>query len=277
MAADREDKPYRYAKLERQTGYYMSALVRRMSVVVDDHLTTQVIREISDELLLAAGHEGRNIEIRILSSPDVNAYVLPNGDIFICSGLLDAIENRDELAFVLGHELDHLLQHDMVTRLQEIRRAEDAQTVLIVALGAAGGIAGPLIGMQAAGGAYAAGASASTAMTSTIVSNVTSNAIVALGSVLGEAAKSAMVEGYSQKCELRADANGAKYAHAAGYDASAALTLFAKFDDLEKKAKQSNSPLVSSLVNAKPGSKRRAERMKAVLKKIDVNLLEGAK
>ena len=48
----------------------------------------------------------------ILDSPDVvNAVCLPSGDIFIHSGLLQACHNEDELAFILSHEVAHVLMN----------------------------------------------------------------------------------------------------------------------------------------------------------------------
>lgn len=48
----------------------------------------------------------------ILDSPDVvNAVCLPSGEIFIHSGLLQACHSDDELAFILAHEVAHVLMN----------------------------------------------------------------------------------------------------------------------------------------------------------------------
>jgi Zn-dependent protease with chaperone function len=50
--------------------------------------------------------------VTVLDSPDiVNAVCLPSGDVFVHSGLLKACRNRDEIAFILSHEVAHVLMN----------------------------------------------------------------------------------------------------------------------------------------------------------------------
>ena len=46
--------------------------------------------------------------IRILRDPLVNAFALPNGSIYVNSGLIAVAENDDQLAAVLSHEAVHV-------------------------------------------------------------------------------------------------------------------------------------------------------------------------
>jgi beta-barrel assembly-enhancing protease len=48
----------------------------------------------------------------------VNAFALPGGQIVVGRGLLELIENEDELAVVLGHEIAHVDNRDAIARLQ---------------------------------------------------------------------------------------------------------------------------------------------------------------
>ncbi|XP_037683028.1 metalloendopeptidase OMA1, mitochondrial isoform X2 [Choloepus didactylus] len=45
--------------------------------------------------------------IHVVDSPDTNAFVLPNGQVFIFTGLLDSITDLHQLSFLLGHEIAH--------------------------------------------------------------------------------------------------------------------------------------------------------------------------
>ncbi|MCR4315453.1 MAG: M48 family metalloprotease [Planctomycetes bacterium] len=48
----------------------------------------------------------------VVDSQEINAFALPGGFIVITSGMLRSLENEDELAFVLGHEITHVtLRH----------------------------------------------------------------------------------------------------------------------------------------------------------------------
>ena len=50
--------------------------------------------------------------VNVVDSEMVNAFVLPNGEIFVMDGMLKSVANDDELAGVLGHEIAHaILNH----------------------------------------------------------------------------------------------------------------------------------------------------------------------
>ncbi len=48
-----------------------------------------------------------NYRVTVLRHPDVNAFALPGGRIFVLSGLLEQASSPDEVAGVLAHELSH--------------------------------------------------------------------------------------------------------------------------------------------------------------------------
>lgn len=48
----------------------------------------------------------------------VNAFALPGGHVFIGQGLLDLMTSEDELASVLGHELEHIDHYHCAERVQ---------------------------------------------------------------------------------------------------------------------------------------------------------------
>lgn len=61
-------------------------------------------------------------EVRILAAPEFTALCTPDGTIIVTIGLLEQLENEDELAFVLGHEVSHAIYRhhdsDWLTRTQ---------------------------------------------------------------------------------------------------------------------------------------------------------------
>ena len=61
----------------------------------------------------------------VLDSPNVNAFAVPGGTIFITRGLLDRMRNEAELAGVLGHEIVHVLRKHHLKAIQK-----GAQTAL---------------------------------------------------------------------------------------------------------------------------------------------------
>jgi predicted Zn-dependent protease len=69
----------------------------------------------------AAAHAKRRLPYRFHLVPDanlINAFALPGGHVFVGRGLLDLMTSEDELAFVLGHEIEHIDHYHAVERGQ---------------------------------------------------------------------------------------------------------------------------------------------------------------
>ncbi|KAL1254529.1 hypothetical protein QQF64_016758 [Cirrhinus molitorella] len=47
--------------------------------------------------------------VHVVDGPTINAFVLPNGEVFVFTGMLEAVADIHQLAFILGHEMAHAL------------------------------------------------------------------------------------------------------------------------------------------------------------------------
>ncbi|XP_078801759.1 metalloendopeptidase OMA1, mitochondrial [Oryzias latipes] len=47
--------------------------------------------------------------VHVVKKPQINAFVLPNGKVFVFTGMLDAVADADQLTIVLGHEMAHVI------------------------------------------------------------------------------------------------------------------------------------------------------------------------
>ncbi len=68
-----------------------------------------------------AAHAHRRLPYRfhLVSDPDlINAFALPGGHVFVGLGLLRQMTSEDELAFVLGHEIEHIDHYHAAERIQ---------------------------------------------------------------------------------------------------------------------------------------------------------------
>ncbi|XP_061489170.1 metalloendopeptidase OMA1, mitochondrial [Rhineura floridana] len=45
--------------------------------------------------------------IHVVEGPDINAFVFPNGHVFVFTGMLTAVSDINQLSFILGHEIAH--------------------------------------------------------------------------------------------------------------------------------------------------------------------------
>ena len=134
-----------------------------------------------------------------------NAAALADGRIYISTGMFEYVSGRgsrrDELAFILGHELAHTVAQHLVKRY---RLLQQQQLILAV---------------------VSAGASRVTQQGSQGVQQMGRLAVNA-ASVLANVAAT----GFSQDQELEADQLGIRYVIRAGFDPRAALELMSDFE-----------------------------------------------
>lgn len=53
---------------------------------------------------------GRNFKIAVDGAQELNACAYPDGRIFVTQGMLEALDRHDQLAFILGHEMTHVIR-----------------------------------------------------------------------------------------------------------------------------------------------------------------------
>lgn len=52
------------------------------------------------------------LTVNLVEAEDINAAILPGGQVLVTTGLLNAVESENELAFVLAHEMGHFAARD---------------------------------------------------------------------------------------------------------------------------------------------------------------------
>jgi hypothetical protein len=90
--------------------------------------------------LIPEGAKGtrRPIEFRffVVEDPEINAASLPDGTLLVNTGLLGAVENEAQLAFVLSHEMAHVLQVHYRREVEETRKSRIGLMLAGIAAGA---------------------------------------------------------------------------------------------------------------------------------------------
>lgn len=123
---------------------------------------------------------------KVVDSPQINAFALPGGYIYVTRGILAVMNNEAELAGVLGHEIGHVVNHHGA---EQMVRSIGAQILAIGGAIASPKNAGPWLAV-------------STQLFTTI--NM----------------------GYGREAELESDAHGLMNAYEAGYDPKSAIDFF---------------------------------------------------
>jgi predicted Zn-dependent protease len=68
-----------------------------------------------------SAHAHRHLAYNFHLIPDhnmINAFSLPGGPVYIGEGMLDQMETEDELASILGHEVEHIDHYHCIERVQ---------------------------------------------------------------------------------------------------------------------------------------------------------------
>lgn len=76
---------------------------------VVDPAVTKPVQAVLDRVLAAAGENPYEFTLHVVESSDINAMAAPGGQIIVYTGLLEKAKTPEELAGVLGHEVQHVL------------------------------------------------------------------------------------------------------------------------------------------------------------------------
>ncbi|MEM8603692.1 MAG: M48 family metallopeptidase [Cyanobacteria bacterium P01_H01_bin.121] len=97
---------------ETGIGRSISNSLQKRLDLVDDPDIVDYVDELGQRLARVAGRDEFEYEFHILREPDLNAFALPGGKIFINAGAIAKTNSEAELAGLLAHELAHaVLSH----------------------------------------------------------------------------------------------------------------------------------------------------------------------
>jgi len=135
----------------------------------------------------------------VLRDPMVNAFALPNGSVYITTGLLALLEDEAQLAGILGHETAHIYERHPYLENRSIRKKTVASEIIAAAAACVPG----------GYGAWLATAAAANVSTLILVESI---------------------YGYSREMESQADHDGLAAMTVAGYDPHAMAADFELLD-----------------------------------------------
>jgi predicted Zn-dependent protease len=103
---------------EYDVGRDLAAEVERQIHPDNDAETVRIIREIGSRLRERLREKRRKFTFAVIGGGEPNAFALPGGFIYITRSLLELCEyDSDEIAFVLGHEMGHVIRGHAMERI----------------------------------------------------------------------------------------------------------------------------------------------------------------
>src|SRR5690242_5760113 len=89
----------------------------------DDPRLESLVSKTVDRLVAASDRPDQGYKVTILNSGAVNAFALPNGQLYVTRGLLALASDTSELSSVLSHEMAHVLSKHAAMREDQARQA----------------------------------------------------------------------------------------------------------------------------------------------------------
>ncbi|PIY80604.1 MAG: hypothetical protein COY80_02065, partial [Candidatus Pacebacteria bacterium CG_4_10_14_0_8_um_filter_42_14] len=195
LATKQEEKYYYNTDKEVIMGQSINRQVEKELKFTNDPLQKKRVEDIGKKIALVSDRKEIDYHFQVLEEDTVNAVSLPGGYVYVNTGLLDKVDNDDELACILAHEIGHIVARHSIKKLQAM------QSFSILRL---------LVAVAPAPGTGEVGTAADVAFTQFLL-------------------------GYSREDELLADQLGARYAKLAGYDPHAMITFLIKLQDINRR------------------------------------------
>lgn len=169
--------------------------------VSPDTQSNAFVASIGHKLAKSSTDPNYPYSFKVLNSTDINAFALPGGSVSLLKGLLDILDNEDEVAAVLSHEIGHISERHGVSQMEKSYGNE-------VLLKAVEGMMKKKQGLSLDAGEL--------------------DSLAKLERGIFELVSS----GYSRDDEFEADAQGVRTLYRAGYNPMGMVSLLEKFQTL---------------------------------------------
>ena len=173
--------------------------IRAQYGVYDDSALQAYVQRVGEQLATHSHRPGLVYRFTVLDSPEVNAFALPGGYIYITRGILAYLNSEAELAAVLAHEVGHVTARHAVRQYTAATAASIGANIL-----------------------------------SAVVPELGSQAGQQLMNVIGNA----LLSGYGRDHELESDRLGAEYLARTGFDPHAMIGVVGVLKNQEEFEKQ---------------------------------------
>jgi predicted Zn-dependent protease len=193
LATQQQEYSLTSTEKEAEIGRKLARQVQEELAVAADEPVQARVRDIGRRIAGVCDRKELVYTFTVLEDPEVNAFSLPGGYVFVNDGLIKKVANDDELAGVIAHEVAHITARHAVKRYEGHLGAQLAQL-------------GALAASRGRGGAAAGGISL--------------------------AIQSAQLS-YARQDELEADRLAVKYLTAAEFDPKGMLSFLEKLHHLD--------------------------------------------
>jgi beta-barrel assembly-enhancing protease len=87
--------------------------------LVTDAYIAGYVQRLGQEIADRTERRDLTWHFHVVDSPQINAFALPGGYVYVNRGLIEATQSVSELAGVLGHEIGHIVQRHSIEQMQK--------------------------------------------------------------------------------------------------------------------------------------------------------------
>ncbi len=115
---------------EVQMGQQYAGQINQQLPLVQDAEVNRYINVLGDSLARVTPRSDLQWHFYIVDSPDINAFAVPGGFIYVNRGLIERAQNMSELAGPMGHEIGHVVLRHSIKQMAQQQNANIGVTLL---------------------------------------------------------------------------------------------------------------------------------------------------
>lgn len=120
---------------EARLGASYAEEINRQMPLVRDPAAVAELNRLGRALAARADSSSRRYTFHLVDSPEVNAFAVPGGHVYVNRGLVERADEVSELAGVLGHEIAHVTERHGLEQLEKREGANLLLTLVYTVLG----------------------------------------------------------------------------------------------------------------------------------------------
>lgn len=117
---------------EVQMGAQEAQQINAQLPMVSDPEVNRYINLLGDQIASRTSRASLDWRFFVVDAAEVNAFAVPGGYIYVNRGLIERTDQMDELAGVLGHEIQHVVLRHTVKQMEQMQGANIGVTLACV-------------------------------------------------------------------------------------------------------------------------------------------------
>ena len=130
---------------ERLIGAADAAKIDSEMPLIRDSAIDQYVTKLGKSMASRTSRADLDWHFSVVNSPEVNAFALPGGFIYVNRGAIEQADRLDELAGIMGHEIGHVVKRHSVKQIEQAEKKDVGVVLLCTMTVACRSIAGRMV------------------------------------------------------------------------------------------------------------------------------------